>query len=272
MPLQGVISPHLHESCPLANIISRSIFQLFHIHEGFKIPRNDTKAISISDPFCVSKTMTHVYRVQHGVFIPFTEIGEDSAEPTSSLSETQKDEIYSFEAPGSQGSQVLLQRISDDLCRIGEVEVEVKKVRFTQNTISPKFRDGRCVRALAAELRSNPAKAQDLPKLQVFSHGSSGTLYSLDNRRLFAMKVAGIGRVLAQKVQPKRTLRNKRLTTTSSGRVTVFHDADPIRDLVDIEVADDCTGIRPDCSHQVQLTRLGSVEPKIMTMCEPVKL
>ena len=36
-----------------------------------------------------------------------------------------------------------------------------------------------------------------------------------------------------------------------------FHDADPIRDLVDIEVADDCTGIRPDCSHQVQLTRLG---------------
>jgi len=146
------------------------------------------------------------------------------------------------------------------------VEVEVKKVRFTQNTISPKFRDGRCVRALAAELRSNPAKAQDLPKLQVFSHGSSGTLYSLDNRRLFAMKVAGIGRVLAQKVQPKRTLRNKRLTTTSSGRVTVFHDADLIRDLVDIEVADDCTGIRPDCSHQVQLTRLGSVEPKIMTM------
>ena len=142
----------------------------------------------------------------------------------------------------------------------------MKKVRFTQNTISPKFRDGRCVRALAAELRSNPAKAQGLPKLQVFSHGPSDTLYSLDNRRLFAMKVAGIGRVLAQKVQPKRTLLNKHLTTTSSGRLAVFHDADPIRDLVDIEVADDCTGIRPDCSHQVQLTQLGSVEPKIMTM------
>lgn len=80
------------------------------------------------------------------------------------------------------------------------------------------------------------------------------------------MNVAGIGRVLAQKVQPKRTLLNKRLTTTSSGRLAVFHDADHICDLVDIEVADDCTGRRPDCSHQVQLTRLGSVEAKIMTM------
>ena len=35
---------------------------------------------------------------------------------------------------------------------------------------------------------------------------------------------------------------------------------------MDIEVADDCTGIRPDCSHEVQLTLLGSVEAKIMTM------
>ena len=58
VPLQGVISPHMHESCPLADIISRSILQLFHIHEGFKtIPRNDTKTIPISDPFCVSKTI-----------------------------------------------------------------------------------------------------------------------------------------------------------------------------------------------------------------------
>ena len=31
------------------------------------MPRNDTKTIPISDPFCVSKTMTHVYRVQHRV-------------------------------------------------------------------------------------------------------------------------------------------------------------------------------------------------------------
>ena len=30
--------------------------------------RNDIKTIPISDPFCVSKTMTHVYGVQHRVF------------------------------------------------------------------------------------------------------------------------------------------------------------------------------------------------------------
>ena len=28
---------------------------------------NDTKTIPISDPFCVSKTMTHVYRVHHSL-------------------------------------------------------------------------------------------------------------------------------------------------------------------------------------------------------------
>ena len=91
VPLQGVISPHMHESCPLADSISRSIFQLFHIHEGFKtIPRNDTKTIPISDPFCVSETMTHVYRVQHRVFFwCFPQVPRKST-PSSKLFSLEK--------------------------------------------------------------------------------------------------------------------------------------------------------------------------------------
>ena len=111
VPLQGVISPHMHESCPLADIISRSIFQLFHIHEGFKtIPRNDTKTISISDPFCVSKTMTHVYRVQRRVFFCcFPQVPRKS---------TPSSKLFPFEKPF--GAEVIF------------VEVILKRIRLTQ--------------------------------------------------------------------------------------------------------------------------------------------
>ncbi|CAJ1428462.1 unnamed protein product, partial [Effrenium voratum] len=53
----------------------------------------------------------------------------------------------------SLGNTIKLQRIRSCLHRICDVEVDVQELRFTQNTISSKFRDGRSVRALAEELR-----------------------------------------------------------------------------------------------------------------------
>ena len=166
-----------------------------------------------------------------------------------------------------------LQRLSDHIYRVGDLQVDVQQLRFTQNTISSYFRDGRSVKQLAEELRSNPSRAQALPKLQVFAH--AGRLHSLDNRRLFAMKVAGIRHVLAEQVQVRRDMLNKRMTTTSAGRVVVFQDEPSIPDIVDFKVfVDECSGSAPNCLHRVEVTQMGSENPsfEMMSACDIVRL
>eukprot|EP00439_Symbiodinium_sp_Y106_P001818 s4269_g1.t1 len=132
---------------------------------------------------------------------------------------------------------------------------------------------GRSVNSLAADLRAGAAKAADLPKLQVFEHDHA--LYSLDNRRLFALKVAGISCIVAEKVQVRRDLLSKKLTTTSFGRVVVFAPDPSIPDVADVKaLVDDCSGSQPNCSHRVQVTHMGSARPteQVMTAHEIVKV
>ena len=169
---------------------------------------------------------------------------------------TPMQEVFSSETRGTY-KQVTLQRLSDCLCRIGDVEVAVSELRFTQNTVSTHFRDRKCVLQLAEDLRSNPLKAKSLPKIQVFEY--DGDLYTLDNRRLFAMKVAGVQRILAEKVQVRRDLLNKKLTTTCSGRFVVFSNDASIPDVADFKVLmGECIGEVPNCSHRVEVTHMGS--------------
>ncbi|CAE7329116.1 unnamed protein product [Symbiodinium necroappetens] len=166
-----------------------------------------------------------------------------------------------------------LQRLSDCIYRISDLDVDVQQLRFTQNTISCRFRDGRSVKSLAEDLRAGASKAADLPKLQVFEYEDA--LYSLDNRRLFALKVAGISRIVAEKVQVRRDLLSKKLTTTSSGRIVVFANDPSIPDVADFNIlVDNCSGSQPNCSHRVQVTHMGSTRPteQVMTAHEIVKI
>ena len=102
-----------------------------------------------------------------------------------------------------------------------------------------------------------------------------GRQYSLDNRRLFAMKVAMVQRVVAEKVQVRRDLLNERLTTSCSGQVVVFADDPSISFIVDLQVAlDSCSARLPNCLHQVEVTEPGceQAQRKIMTAQEIVKI
>ena len=73
-------------------------------------------------------------------------------------------------------------------------------VRFTQRSVSPLFRDGRSVAALAQSLASGEVALASVPQIQVVRH--SGLLYSLNNRRLLAFQSSGVDQVTAELVAP----------------------------------------------------------------------
>jgi RHS repeat-associated protein len=68
--------------------------------------------------------------------------------------------------------------------------VDPKTLRFTQNSISRAFQDGRTVDDLIDGLASGRVTADDVPPLRVFEQ--NGSTFSLDNRRLYAFQEAGV--------------------------------------------------------------------------------
>ena len=154
---------------------------------------------------------------------------------------------------------------------VGDLKVDVRQVLFTQNAISSKFRDGRDVRGLASELSRGLVRACDLPKILVFRQG--GVIFSLDNRRLFAMKAAGVSTVVAQEVEVGGVPCRK-LTTTCRGQFVVFSDdaSIPVVDKAKVDM-DACGGEPPHCLHHVELTWRSSESQRLcLTAGEVVKI
>jgi hypothetical protein len=68
--------------------------------------------------------------------------------------------------------------------------LKANEVRFTQNSIKSTFKNGDSVDALIQGLKSGNVSANDIPAIRIFE--KDGIFYSLDNRRLYAFKQAGI--------------------------------------------------------------------------------
>lgn len=99
----------------------------------------------------------------------------------------------------------------------GEVKtIDPKLVLFSQLTCSATFRDGRSVLDLIADLKAGRANVAEIPPLRVFLH--NGAIWSLDNRRLYAFKEAGIPVriVLASEAEIKKEA--YKYSTKSGGR------------------------------------------------------
>lgn len=67
---------------------------------------------------------------------------------------------------------------------------DAKAIRFTQDSIGRTFKDGGDVDDLILKLRSGQVKPDSLPPIRIFE--KEGKIYSLDNRRLYAAKQAGV--------------------------------------------------------------------------------
>jgi hypothetical protein len=68
--------------------------------------------------------------------------------------------------------------------------MDAKSVRFSQRSIAATFRDGSSADELAVRLRDGTIDPVSLPEIQLIER--DGTLYSLDNRRLYAAQQAGV--------------------------------------------------------------------------------
>lgn len=75
-----------------------------------------------------------------------------------------------------------------------ETEIDLATVSFTQSTIKDTFNDGRKVGDLVAKLKAKQLLPKDLPAISVFKD-ETGKLWTLDNRRLFALKQAFNGKL-----------------------------------------------------------------------------
>jgi hypothetical protein len=69
-------------------------------------------------------------------------------------------------------------------------ETDPKKVRFSQDSISYRFKDGSTIDDLARGLRSGQINPDDVPPIRLVER--DGKLYTLDNRRLEAFRRAGV--------------------------------------------------------------------------------
>jgi RHS repeat-associated protein len=94
--------------------------------------------------------------------------------------------------------------------------VDTKNIRFTQDSIGVKFKDGRPVQGLIDDLKSGKVSPSDLPPIRIFE--KDGVAYTLDNRRLFAAHQAGVQvrAVPATAAEIAREL-SKKFTTPNQG-------------------------------------------------------
>jgi hypothetical protein len=68
--------------------------------------------------------------------------------------------------------------------------MDPNQVRFSQSSISFRFRDGGTIEDLAQGLRTGRIRSSDVPPLRLVER--DGLLFTLDNRRLEAFRRAGV--------------------------------------------------------------------------------
>jgi len=65
------------------------------------------------------------------------------------------------------------------------------EILFSQNSIGPEFSDGKSLGQLIVDMENGDINVEDLPPIRVF-RDENGNLVSLDNRRLYAAREAGV--------------------------------------------------------------------------------
>jgi hypothetical protein len=94
--------------------------------------------------------------------------------------------------------------------------IDPQAVRFTQQTVGYRFRDGTTIDDLAESLRTGRIDPDDVPPIRIFERG--GLLFTLDNRRLEAFRRARVD-IPFRRATPREVISEGwKLTTTTEGR------------------------------------------------------
>ena len=97
------------------------------------------------------------------------------------------DDVASVATKLGAGKVVSAIKDADDYAKF---LVDPTEIRFTQDSISNKFKDGTSVKGLIDDLKAGNITSEDIPAIRVFE--KDGKIYSLDNRRLKAFQDAGV--------------------------------------------------------------------------------
>ena len=94
-------------------------------------------------------------------------------------------------------------------------QIDPRTVRYTQDSISYYFQDGGNLDDLVAKLKAGTTTAADVEPIRLVPW--YGDIYSLDNRRLWAFKKAGVPiRYLRLDYTPEN--QEFKITTTNEGK------------------------------------------------------
>ncbi len=96
--------------------------------------------------------------------------------------------------------------------------MDPNEVRFSQSSVSHRFRDGRTIDELAGELRSGAVRPDDVPPLRLVLR--DGVYFTLDNRRLEAFRRAGVP-IPWRLATPKEAAAEAWKFTTTNGGVSI---------------------------------------------------
>ncbi|CAD7928639.1 unnamed protein product, partial [Amoebophrya sp. A25] len=85
--------------------------------------------------------------------------------------------------PGSTPSPIKKRKVMKEI-----VKVKPRNINFTQGSIRTRFHDGRSIYQTLNELDRGVTSVGDIPKIWVIRNERDGSLWSLNNRRLFTFK------------------------------------------------------------------------------------
>ncbi|MFJ4409567.1 RHS repeat-associated core domain-containing protein [Streptomyces sp. NPDC088910] len=104
--------------------------------------------------------------------------------------------------------------------------IDPSLVRFSQDTVSPRFGSGETIEQTAAGLRSGYIKPEDLPTVRL--QYKDGNLFSLDNRRLVAFQKAGIQMPFRMATPEEIAGEAWKFTTKNDGASILIQHFDPV--------------------------------------------
>lgn len=115
-------------------------------------------------------------------------------------------------------SELLMRRKLETAADGEKLELTLRQIHYSQDSVQGKFRDGRSLAQMRTELQKGEKTLQEIPKITAVIH--EGTVYSADNRRLWTFKHSGLPletRVPIVAGRPDERF-FKKLTTPTLGR------------------------------------------------------
>lgn len=98
------------------------------------------------------------------------------------------------------------------------LEMSPEQIYFTHNSVANRFRCGRSIHETVERLKRKNICAYDFPEITVFQR--DGKWHSLDNRRLWCFKEAGLTSVPVRHIDASKAAERK-FTTTNGGESVV---------------------------------------------------